>query len=114
MARAIEHTTADKPLILFAPDETTRAMIDMYARTRVGLVPGPIDATAIARLKDAAAAAPQSLILVQLPERPSWRGSTATPDVASALSWLSETGLQPAQSYFLPHGRRYALLESAR
>ena len=113
MARAIEHTAGNKPLILFAPDETTRAMIDMYARTRVGLVPGPIDATAIGRLKDAAAAAPQSLILVQLPGRPSWRGSTAAPDVASALSWLPETRLQPAQSYFLPHGRRYALLESA-
>jgi hypothetical protein len=45
-ARAIGHDTAGKPLILFAPDETSRAMIDMYARTTVELVPGPIDAAA--------------------------------------------------------------------
>ena len=32
IARAIERDAAGKPLILFAPDETTRAMIDMYAR----------------------------------------------------------------------------------
>jgi 4-amino-4-deoxy-L-arabinose transferase-like glycosyltransferase len=98
IARAMEHDAAGKPLILFAPDETTRAMIDMYARTGAGLIPGPIDAAAIDRLKAAAAAAPHSLIVVQL------RG-------ASALSWLPASGLRVAMTYVLPNGRRYALLE---
>ena len=52
IARAIERDAAGKPLILFAPDETTRAMIDMYARTQVGLIQGPIDAAAVDRLRD--------------------------------------------------------------
>jgi hypothetical protein len=98
IARAIEHDAAGKPLILFAPDETTRAMIDMYARTTVGLIPGPIDAAAVDRLKAAAAAAPDSLIVVQLRD-------------VSALSWLPVSGLRVARTYSLPHGRRYALLE---
>ncbi len=120
IARAIERDAADRPLILFAPDETTRATIDMYARTRVGLIPGPIDTAAILRLKAAAAAAPDSLILVQLPGRAPWRAQvnayahSSVPDVATALSWLPEAGLRPAKTYFLPHGRRYALLESIR
>jgi 4-amino-4-deoxy-L-arabinose transferase-like glycosyltransferase len=98
VARAIEHDAAGKPLILFAPDETTRAMIDMYARTTVGLIPGPIDAAAVDRLKAAAAAAPRSLIVVQLRD-------------VSALSWLPASELRVANTYSLPHGRRYALLE---
>ncbi len=110
IARAIENKAAGKPLILFAPDETTRAMIDMYARTHVGLIPGPIDAAAIARLQAAAAAAPQSFIVVLLPGRAPWRGGKQV-DVASALSWLPDAGLRPVESYALPHGRRYALLE---
>ena len=36
IARAVEHDAVGKPLVLFAPDETTRAMIDMYSRTDVG------------------------------------------------------------------------------
>jgi len=60
IARAIERDAAGKPLILFAPDETTRAIIDMYARTTVDLIPGPIDAASIDRLKADAGAAPQA------------------------------------------------------
>jgi hypothetical protein len=110
-------------LILFAPDETTRAMIDMYVRTPVELVAGPIDAAAMERLRAAAAAAPQSLIVVQLPGR---AGSIeqrlaqsfgfhsvvpAQPDHESELPWLQAAGLRVARSYSLPNGRRYALLE---
>jgi 4-amino-4-deoxy-L-arabinose transferase-like glycosyltransferase len=124
IARAINQDAADKPLILFAPDETTRAMIDMYARTTVGLVPGPIDAAAIDRLKTAAAAS-HSLILVQLrvqsPARAAWRSvpdstqrqsaPVQPPEDVSALSWLPASGLRMTKTYSLPHGRRYALLE---
>jgi 4-amino-4-deoxy-L-arabinose transferase-like glycosyltransferase len=70
IARAIRHDAAGRPIILFAPDETTRAMIDMYTRTDVDLIPGPIDAGAISRLASDLRAAPQSVTVVQLPSPP--------------------------------------------
>jgi 4-amino-4-deoxy-L-arabinose transferase-like glycosyltransferase len=125
IARAIEQDAAGKPLILFAPDETTRAMIDMYARTQVGLIQGPIDAAAIERLRADIEAAPQSLIVVQLPahsraiaqrlarsfgrER---RESELTPDEEPQLAWVAAARLRLAKSYSLPNGRRYALFTS--
>lgn len=123
IARAIGHDAADKPLILFAPDETTRAMIDMYARTRVRLIPGPIDAAAVDRLRAAAGAAPQSRVVVQLPARASVAarlardfgqarsGPAAELDAPSAPVWAAAARLRLATSYSLPNGRRYALLE---
>jgi hypothetical protein len=124
IARAIEHNAQDKPLILFAPDETTRAVIDMYARTTVTLIPGPIDAAAIYRLRTDAVAAPQSRIVVQLPGRSSpvarrlavylglRRGSlTDSTDGESEPAWAGAARLRIAKSYSLPNGRRYALLE---
>src|ERR1700722_3543526 len=122
IARAIGHDAADKPLILFAPDETTRAMIDMYARTTVRLIPGPIDAAAIDRLRAAAGAAPRSGVVVQLPSESVARrlarrfgqsrsGHAAESDAPSAPVWAAEAQLRLATSYSLPNGRRYALLE---
>jgi 4-amino-4-deoxy-L-arabinose transferase-like glycosyltransferase len=122
IARAIEHDAAGKPLILFAPDETTRAIIDMYARTTVDLIPGPIDAASIKHLRADAAAAPQSLVVVLLPGRAgsiaqrlrfgSRRGPSAQrPDGQPELPWLQSAGLRMAKNYALPNGRRYALLE---
>ena len=124
IGRAIENDARGKPLILFAPDETTRAMIDMYARTRVSLIPGPLDAAAIARLREDAVAAPQSRIVVQLPGRSSLlaqrlasflglrRGNLIGPtDGESEPAWAGAAHLRVAQSYSLPNGRRYALLE---
>ena len=122
IARAIERDAAGKPLILFAPDETTRAIIDMYARTTVDLIPGPIDMASVEHLRADAAAAPQSLVVVLLPGRagsiaqqlrfgsrrdPSARRSDGQPE----LPWLQSAGLRMAKSYALPNGRRYALLE---
>jgi 4-amino-4-deoxy-L-arabinose transferase-like glycosyltransferase len=125
IARAMGDRAQGKPLILFAPDETTRAMIDMYARTGVALIPGPIDALAVGRLKSAALAAPQSLIVVQLPGQANalrerlarflgWRRNTRQHADQAHLEpdWLNAAGLRIAQSYALPNGRRYALLES--
>jgi 4-amino-4-deoxy-L-arabinose transferase-like glycosyltransferase len=109
IARAIGHDSGGKPLILFAPDETTRAMIDMYARTAVDVVAGPIDSAAIARLKADSGSHPQSLVVVQIPGR---SGSILQrPHDEPELSWLSTAGLRLAKSYSLPNGRRYALLE---
>jgi 4-amino-4-deoxy-L-arabinose transferase len=125
IARALEHDAAGKPLILFAPDETTRAMIDMYARTTADLIPGPIDAAAIDRLKADIGAAPESLIVVQLPGRARrvarrfarllgsrHSASGPTPDDEPQPPWAQAAGLRLAKSYALPNGRRYALFES--
>jgi 4-amino-4-deoxy-L-arabinose transferase-like glycosyltransferase len=122
IARAIERDAGGKPLILFAPDETTRAIIDMYARTTVDLIPGPVDAASIEHLRADTVAAPQSLIVVLLPGRAaaiaqrygfgSRRGPSAQrSDGQPELPWLQSAGLRLAKSYALPNGRRYALLE---
>ena len=124
IARAIEHKAAGRPVILLAPDETTRAIIDMYARTDVDLIPGPIDSAAIRRLETEARAAPQSLVIVQVPGGPTRVGQRLaryfgiqsnvperTAPIESRLTWLSETSLTLAESYSLPNGRSYALLE---
>src|SRR5271163_3971172 len=117
---AIKRDAAGRPLILLAPDETTRAMIDMYARSSVDRVPGPFDAAAIERLHARAAAAPESLFLVLLPSgarRFDLQSERAPPSEAflskAALPWMQSAGLELAKSYSLPHGRRYALLEPA-
>jgi hypothetical protein len=115
IARAIGQDSADKPLILFAPDETTRAMIDMYVRTDVALIPGPIESAAVDRLKTTTLAVPQSLVVVQLPH-PALTIATAFGaarplDGKPDLPWLDAAGLRVAKRYSLPNGRRYALLE---
>jgi 4-amino-4-deoxy-L-arabinose transferase-like glycosyltransferase len=111
LSRAVEHGTAGKPLILLAPDETTRAVIDMYARASVDRVAGPLDAAGIARVRAAAGAAPDSLFLVQLaklspPELP-WR---TKPQEAALPDWIRDANLRLIATYELPYGRRYALL----
>jgi 4-amino-4-deoxy-L-arabinose transferase-like glycosyltransferase len=112
IARAIEQDSAGKRLILFAPDETTRAIIDMYASTTVDLVPGPIDPAAIARLKadvDTDLETHSSLVVVQIPGR---SGPIAQRPLGEPQpGWLKAAGLRVARSYSLPNGRRYALLE---
>ena len=125
IARAIEHDAWGKPLILIAPDETTRAVIDMYARTDAALIPGPIDAAAIDRLRTLADGTPQSRMVVQLPtqarslaqelaQRFGRRQNQAgqPPDIEPQLPWAAAAGLRLAASYSLPNGRHYALLES--
>jgi 4-amino-4-deoxy-L-arabinose transferase-like glycosyltransferase len=125
IAVAIERDATGKPLILFAPDETTRAIIDMYARTRVGLIPGPIGNDAIDRLRAQTQTEPQSLIVVQLPAHSrdtalglahtmglGQRGSGLPPDESPQFAWAAAARLTLAKSYSLPHGRRYALFAS--
>jgi 4-amino-4-deoxy-L-arabinose transferase-like glycosyltransferase len=111
IGRAVERDAAGRPLILLAPDETTRALIDLYARPLVERMAGPLDAAGIDRIRSVAAAAPMSLFLVQLPSRSPqlpWRARPAQTDVPP--QWEA-AGIQIAQSYSLPNGRRYALLQ---
>jgi 4-amino-4-deoxy-L-arabinose transferase len=112
ISRAVERGAAGRPLILLAPDETTRAIIDMYARTGVGGIPQPLDAAGLARVRADADAAPDTLFLVQLPNQPPpglpWR--TRLPPEAALPAWVQEADLRLIEAYSLPYGRRYALL----
>jgi 4-amino-4-deoxy-L-arabinose transferase-like glycosyltransferase len=121
IARAIGRDAAGRPLILFAPDETTRAIIDMYARNEVDLVPGPIDAAAILDLRTRAQAVPHILVVAQLPVRRALgeqvKGALGmkggTRPAAEPPPWADDAQLRVARTYSLPNGRRYALLERA-
>jgi hypothetical protein len=127
IGRAIGRDAAGRPLILFAPDETTRAFIDMYARPEVGLIPGPATPESAERLRVALAADPQSLIVAQLPGRNTsrtfedlaarlgirGRDAPRAADAEQSPAWASGLPLRVAHRYALPNGRRYALLEFA-
>lgn len=99
---AVAHDTENRPLILLNPDETTRAWVDLYARTNVTL------------------RGPHSLVLVQLPGRGLTHLAQALGQLSSQLKAKSESADFPGlnitqwrivQRYALPNGRRYALLE---
>jgi 4-amino-4-deoxy-L-arabinose transferase-like glycosyltransferase len=116
IGRAVEHGAAGSRLILLAPDETTRAFIDMYARTSVDRIAGPLDAADIERVRAAAAAATSdSLFLVQLAKQPPpglpWRGKPPEPALPP---WIAAADLAPIEIYSAPYGRRYALLRVRR
>jgi hypothetical protein len=116
IGRAIGRDTDGRPVILFAPDETTRAFIDMYTRTSVGLIPGPVTAQSAERLR--------AQLVTQLPGRNYSRtfrelaarlgvGNRSAPplvDDAETPAWASGLQLRIAHRYALPNGRRYALL----
>ncbi len=112
ISRAVERVAAGRPLILLAPDETTRAIVDMYARTSVASIPGPLDAAGVARVRAAAAAAPGSFFLVQLPKQSPpglpWR---RRPPEAALPDWIPAANPSLINIYSLPYGRRYALLQ---
>jgi 4-amino-4-deoxy-L-arabinose transferase-like glycosyltransferase len=124
IGRAIRTDTLGRPLILMAPDETTRALIDMYVRPTVGIVKGPIDAASVGSLNEMLGSQPQSLVVAQLPGRdvtPSFRRIAAalgislgqaqgSADPLQTPAWAPAAQLHIAYFYALPNGRRYALL----
>jgi 4-amino-4-deoxy-L-arabinose transferase-like glycosyltransferase len=123
VARAIESDARRRPLILMAPDETTRAIIDMYARTDAELVRGPLDTAALVALRERLAREPDARVVTLLPGRELegafLRIAERFKPGAAALDdelprWIGASGLEVAQRYALPNGRRYALLEAAR
>jgi 4-amino-4-deoxy-L-arabinose transferase-like glycosyltransferase len=127
IGRAVARDLGSKPLVLFAPDETTRAFVDMDVRDAVTLIAGPADAEASDALARALATAPTSLVLAQLAGRnPSraleaWRRLTTSavpapsPRLDATLpAWAHDAGLRALRTYALPNGRRYALLEQAQ
>jgi 4-amino-4-deoxy-L-arabinose transferase-like glycosyltransferase len=113
IGRAVQLDTAGRPLVLLAPDETTRAIIDMYARTSTARLDGPIDASWIARVRSVTKAAPQSFFLTQLPNQSPQLPWRRKPTQSVSPAWADAANLQWIESYALPNGRRYALLVSA-
>jgi 4-amino-4-deoxy-L-arabinose transferase-like glycosyltransferase len=123
VAKAIEADAAGRPLILMAPDETTRAVIDMFARSDAELVRGPLDAASVAALRDRMAREPGARVVTLLPgreltgvirrggERFGIGGGLRNEELPA---WIGTSGLRVAHRYALPNGRRYALLEAAR
>lgn len=114
ISRAVQLDTAGRPLILLAPDETTRAIIDMYARTSVGRIDGPPNAAWIDRVRSVSNDAPESFFLALLPARGAlqlpWRANPKETPPA----WFQAVDLQWVESYSVINGRRYALFKSAR
>jgi 4-amino-4-deoxy-L-arabinose transferase-like glycosyltransferase len=123
VARAIASDARGRPLILMAPDETTQAIIDMYARSEPVVVPGPLDTASLTALRERLALEPDALIVTLLPGRELvgafLRYAERFKPGARALDdqlppWIAASGLTVAHRYALPNGRRYALLEAAR
>jgi 4-amino-4-deoxy-L-arabinose transferase-like glycosyltransferase len=121
VAQAIESDSRGRPLMLIAPDETTRAVIDMYARTDAELVPGPLGAAALSDLRARLAREPDAFVVTLLPGRELVGELRRTAERLDARAlddelptWIAASGLKIAHRYALPNGRRYALLESAR
>jgi 4-amino-4-deoxy-L-arabinose transferase-like glycosyltransferase len=113
IARTVAADSSGRRLLLIAPDETTRALIDMYTRPDVGLLAAPTTPAARAALRDALQ--PQGAVaLTQLPGRTPPRD----PRLAARMHaepprdppWLADSGLAVLHRYRLPNGRRYALL----
>jgi 4-amino-4-deoxy-L-arabinose transferase-like glycosyltransferase len=127
IGRAIGRDAAGRPVILFAPDETTRAFIDMYAHTPVELIAGPITPKSAELLKERVARLPQHLVVAQLPGRSESRTlreladglglrrpAPVSPSAGDqSPAWASNAHLRMAHLYALPNGRRYALFESS-
>jgi hypothetical protein len=113
ISRAVQLDTTGRPLVLLAPDETTRAIVDMYARTSAARVDGPIDAAWIDRVRSMTKAAPDSFFLALLPSQSPQLPWRAKPKATVAPPWIDAANLQWVESYALPNGRRYALLVSA-
>lgn len=121
IGRGLRADAAGRPLILMAPDETTRAFIDMFTRAQVATIEGPIDAGAIDRLRRLMAREPRAWVVAQWPGRqatPTFlrvaRALGINPDgAAAAPEWMVRAGLSVVRMYALPNGRRYAVLGRA-
>jgi len=122
----LRQASAGRDIILFTPDETTRAFIDMYTRTSVILIPAPMTARSPNLLQDALVEHPHSVVIAQLPgrsESPTLsalkakfaRGqpSRAQFSLDTPPPWAVQSALQSVRIYALPNGRRYALFEPA-
>jgi hypothetical protein len=118
LGAALRLDLGSRPLVLLAPDETTRAWVDMYARTSVQRIPGPIDAAALDRLDETFMEEPRARALLELAGRdPSDSVRTLAARFGLSLAppppdpeWLQAARFGVVGRYALPNGRRYVLL----
>lgn len=115
----IQQDTQGHPLLLLAPDETTRAFVDLYVTTRTVVIAESDAAHGYANLKYLNGLDRSNRVLVQID------GRQYSPAIArihawlkrrpqseeTGLAWAPAAGLQLRQIYALPNGRRYAVLE---
>ena len=115
----IQQETTGHPLLLLAPDETTRAFVDLYVTTRTVVIPETDAARGYRNLKYLNGLDRSNRVLVQIEGRQygpeiarihAWL-KRRTPAPADGLAWAASAGLQLRQIYALPNGRRYAVLE---
>jgi 4-amino-4-deoxy-L-arabinose transferase len=113
---AVQRDAGSGPLILLAPDETTLAVMDLYAPSTVlpRLPPRVASDAHIARQWAGA----EGVILVQLPKPPLSVLQRFHPAPATTIDapppWIAAANLQVWKTYSLPNGRRYALLRISR
>jgi len=116
IARDVRRDAAGHPLMLLAPDETTRSIADMYISTSVLNVDGPLDEAALASASIAAQNS-GALILALLPGRgppqSRWLARYLPTAKNAPPIWAGFPGLLSVKEYVLPNGRRYALLKPA-
>ncbi|MBS0613326.1 MAG: glycosyltransferase family 39 protein [Proteobacteria bacterium] len=109
------------PLILLAPDETTRAFVDLYVSAHVAQAGSDRQGQDAAALRALLTDHAGARILAQVEGRNYSPGvlrisrllKRREPRTAEQeLAWALAAGLRPAHLYALPNGRRYALFES--
>ncbi len=113
IGRALRVDLGAAPLVLLAPDETTLALVDLYARPAPASIAGPVDERALAALARRLRDAPGAMVFAQLPGRaPSPVAARWLPRLRPAPdpAWPEAAGLRVVKRYELPNGRRYALL----
>jgi 4-amino-4-deoxy-L-arabinose transferase-like glycosyltransferase len=109
----VRRDTIGKSLILLAPDETTRAMVDLYTRTSVLTLTGPLNQALLERARALGERAPSAILAQEpgrTPPRIAWLARYAARHDAPPV-WAGYPGLRTIKEYALPNGRRYALLE---
>lgn len=122
IGRALKRDLGTAPLVLIAPDETTRAWVDLYTRTAVTRIPLPSQPSTLGPLRAILSRAPDSRFVVQLPGR-DWSPRIlalaaklgihhAAPAANAPPPWLAAAHLAVVANYALPYGRRYALLKA--
>jgi 4-amino-4-deoxy-L-arabinose transferase-like glycosyltransferase len=112
VSRAVQRDAGDTPLVLLSPDETTRAVIDLYTPHAYRAQP-PLSAADALSARQLAGA--NGVILVQLPKLPLsiLRWFRKAPLATADPPWIAAAHLTVWKEYAVPNGRRYALLKAA-
>ena len=123
VGRELKADLASAPLVLLAPDETTRAWVDQYVNTDVARAPLPLDDATASQLTVWMSGGGGRHALVQLEGRAMTRQlqslgktlgiSRLEATVPAAPAWIGAAHLRIEKKYALPNGRRYALLALA-